>query len=99
MIAKFLSGLPRWRRTRALRSAQLLDDVVDAQVETLPQLPDELRRRHADHLAELVLLAQSYRHYAAGWISRRELDKRGRAALRRMEQCGYVPLVQLTDGE
>ncbi|RKT84346.1 hypothetical protein SAMN05421805_103273 [Saccharopolyspora antimicrobica] len=88
MVAEFLLGAlsPRWRRARALRSAQVLDDVVDSQVASLPLLPADVRRRHADHLAELVLLAQNYRYYAKGWITRRELERRGRAALLRLEE-------------
>jgi len=40
--------------------------------------------RAADFLAELVLLSQAYRHHAAGWITRRELEKRGNQAMRRL---------------
>nr|WP_179717426.1 hypothetical protein [Saccharopolyspora hordei] len=95
----FRSFLPRWRRKRALRSAQVLDDVVNSQVAHLPLMPADLRRRHADHLAELVLLAQAYRHYAKGWISRRELERRSSAALPRLEESGGLGSVQLTDAE
>ncbi|MDA3629038.1 hypothetical protein OU415_26630 [Saccharopolyspora sp. WRP15-2] len=89
-VAEFVLGkvVPRWRRTRALRSAQVLDDVVDSQAASLSLLPPDLRRRQADHLAELALLAQDYRHYAKGWITRRELERRGRAALLRLEEPG-----------
>lgn len=90
MVAEFLLGtlFPRWRRARALRAAQVLDDVVNTQVASLPMLPADIRRRHADHLAELVLLAQTYRHYAKGWITRRELERRSRSALLRLEEPG-----------
>ncbi|QIZ35311.1 hypothetical protein [Saccharopolyspora sp. ASAGF58] len=97
--AKFLPRKPRWRRTRALRAARVLDDVVDSQVASLPRLPEELRIRHADHLAELVLLAQAYRHYAVGWITWRQLECRGRLAVQRLGGDCCVPLVQLADGE
>ncbi|MEV0082442.1 hypothetical protein [Saccharopolyspora sp. NPDC050642] len=98
-IAKFLPRLPRWRRAHALCAAQVLDEVVDSQAGSLPRLPEDLRRRHADHLAELVLLAQAYRHYAAGWITRQELERCGRIAVQRLEGDCCVPLVQLADGE
>ncbi|WP_433870756.1 hypothetical protein [Saccharopolyspora sp. CA-218241] len=80
----FLKSLPL-RRRRALRSARVLDEVVDAQLALLPELPDDLRERAADRLAELVGLSQAYRHFSQGWITRRELETRGRAALRRLE--------------
>ncbi|MGP4018577.1 hypothetical protein [Saccharopolyspora sp. 5N708] len=91
--------IPNWRRARARRCAQVLDEVVNSQVELLPQLPVEMRQRCADHLAELVLLGQAYRHFAAGWISHRELEHRGQATLRRLAEPCCVPAVQLTDGE
>ncbi|GAA2821499.1 hypothetical protein GCM10010470_65960 [Saccharopolyspora taberi] len=90
---------PGWRTRRALRSAAVLDEVVDSQVGMVPGLPPELRKRSADHLAELVLLAQSYRHYAAGWIDRRELEHRACAALDRMESRRGPRLGQLTERE
>jgi hypothetical protein len=31
-----------------------------------------------------VMLAQSYRHYALGWITRRELERRGLETMRRL---------------
>jgi hypothetical protein len=68
-----------------LRSAQLLDEVVDSQLPLLAALSERQRRRSADYLAELVTLAQAYRHYAGGWIDRRELERRGRLALERIE--------------
>jgi hypothetical protein len=91
--------IPGWRRTRALRCAQVLDEVVDARVGLLPHLPVELRQCSADRLAELVLLGQAYRHFAAGWISGRELELRGEATLVRLAESECVPAVQLTDGE
>jgi hypothetical protein len=77
-------GVPRWRATRARRSAELLDEVVDAQLPLLSTLAEGSRRRAADYLAELVMLAQAYRHYAAGWIDRRELERRGNAVVSRL---------------
>ena len=68
------------RVTRALHSANVLDQVVEAQLPLIAQLPEDSRRRAADYLAELVMLAQAYRHHASGWISRRELERRGLAA-------------------
>ncbi|MCI2422279.1 hypothetical protein MOQ72_33090 [Saccharopolyspora sp. K220] len=91
--------IPSWRRARARRYAQVLDEVVNSQLELLPRLPAYLRQRCADHLAELVLLGQAYRHFAAGWISHRELEHRGRATLHRLAEPGCVPVVQLADGE
>ncbi|MFC7342498.1 hypothetical protein [Saccharopolyspora griseoalba] len=91
-IADFLPGA----RSRALVSAQLLDEVVDAQLDSLPRLPPETRGRQADHLAELVQLGQFYRHYARGWISRRELQRRCLAAV--PDPTRGAP-VQLVDGE
>jgi hypothetical protein len=65
------------RVKRAMDSARVLDEVVANQLALVSRLSEDGRRRAADFLAELVMLAQSYRHYAAGWISRRELERRG----------------------
>ncbi|MGW5050839.1 hypothetical protein [Actinokineospora sp. NPDC004072] len=67
------------RARRALASARVLDDVVESQLALVARLPEPGRARAAEHLAEMVLLAQAYRHYAQGWIDRRELDRRARA--------------------
>lgn len=75
MMGKLL--WPGWRARSALRSARILDEIVAVQLPLVSRLPEDSRRRVADYLAELVLLAQAYRHYAAGWISRRELERRG----------------------
>ena len=79
-------GLLRgWRARRALRAARMLDDVVDSQLPLLAGLPESSRRRSANYLAELVMLAQDYRHYANGWLDRKELDARCRRAVRRLD--------------
>lgn len=88
-----------WRGRKALRSARMLDDVVDAQVALLPQLSDETRRQSAEYLAELVMLAQAYRHFAVGWISRRELERRGRQVVERLEAIRPLTFEQLTERE
>ncbi|MBC6449257.1 hypothetical protein GPZ80_19005 [Actinokineospora sp. HBU206404] len=69
---------------RALAAARALDDVVSDQLPVVAALPEDLRARAADYLAELVMLAQAYRHYAQGWISRNELALRGRATTDRL---------------
>jgi hypothetical protein len=76
-----LSG---WRARRALRAAATLDEVVDNQLPLLAALPERSRRRSAGYLAELVMLAQAYRHYAAGWINRQELERRSALTVRRL---------------
>ena len=72
------------RARRALDSARVIDEVVNNQLMLVSRLPEERRRRAADFLAELVMLAQAYRHYAIGWISRRELERRGMETMRRL---------------
>jgi hypothetical protein len=79
-------GLRRWRARRALRSALVLDRIVDTQLPLLAGFDEERRRRSADHLAELVELARDYRYYANGWIDSRELDRRGQQAVERLEE-------------
>lgn len=98
MMKKTLLKLS-WRRRRALRSARLLDDVVDAQAGSLPELPEDARRSAADHLAELVLLAQAYRYYAAGQLSHRELRRRGWTTVDRLESMRRPRMEQLTERE
>lgn len=79
------SRAPGGRRARrALDSARVIDEVVNDQLLLVARLPEENRRRAADFLAELVMLAQAYRHYAAGWIGRRELERRGQHTMRRL---------------
>lgn len=82
---------------RARSAAQLLDDVVDAQLESLPQMSPNARRRSAEHLAQLVMLAQDYRYFAAGWISDRELRSRANATLTRIELIRTRPVEQLVE--
>lgn len=65
-------------------SARVIDEVVNNQLMLVSRLPEDGRRRAADFLAELVMLAQSYRHYAAGWIGRRELENRAMETMRRL---------------
>ena len=70
------------RRTRAARrDADLLDGLVDTQLEFVRQLPVHLRARPVEVLAVKAMLAQDYRHYAQGWINRRELRHRVQRAL------------------
>jgi hypothetical protein len=73
-----------WRARKALRAAGMLDEVVDSQLSLLAGLPEASRRRSAGYLSELVMLAQDYRHYAAGWINRGELEQRSHRAMRRL---------------
>lgn len=70
---------------RALDSARVLDQVIENQLPLVARLPEgNSRVRAADFLAELVMLSQAYRHHAAGWISRRELERRGQLTMLRL---------------
>lgn len=70
------------RRSRTARlEADFLDHLVDVELEFIRRLPVHLRSRPAEALAVLVMLAQGYRHYAQGWISRRQLRCRVEGAL------------------
>lgn len=70
---------------RALDSARVLDQVVENQLPLVARLPEGGSRvRAADFLAELVLLSQAYRHHAAGWITRRELERKGLSTMQRL---------------
>ena len=73
-----------WRARKALRAASMLDDIVDSQLPLLAGLPESSRRRSAAYLAELVMLAQAYRHFSAGWLDRRDLERRSELAMRRL---------------
>lgn len=72
------------RVARALESARVIDDVVNNQLMLVSGLSEDGRRRAADFLAELVMLAQAYRHFAAGWITHRELERHGIETMRRL---------------
>jgi hypothetical protein len=86
---------------RALDSARILDQVVENQLPLVARLPEGGSRvRAADFLAELVLLSQAYRHHAAGWISRRELERRGHQTMRRLSHIrrrSPLPFTQFTE--
>lgn len=70
------------RRSRTARlEADFLDRLVDAELEFVRRLPVHLRAKPAEALAVLVMLAQDHRHYAQGWIGRRELRRRAENAL------------------
>lgn len=73
------------RARRALQTARALDKVVDSQLSLVVRLPECGRRRSADYLAELVMLAQAYRHYAAGWIAKEALDRRADEVMARLD--------------
>lgn len=76
----------------------MLDDVVANQLALVSRLPEDSRRRAADYLAELVMLAQSYRHFAAGWISRKELERRGAVTMDRLAELRRPhPRAQFTE--
>ncbi|WP_235926158.1 hypothetical protein [Actinokineospora pegani] len=79
-------GFPRTavRRHRALATAAAIERLVDDRVAAVHGLPEESRGRHADHLAELVFLAEAYRAFGKGWLGKRELDRRAAAASRRL---------------
>ncbi len=72
---------PRRRSRMARETAAALDRVVDAELEFLRRVPVQLRARPVEALAVLVMLAQDHRHYALGWIGRRELRRRSEHAL------------------
>ncbi|HEX3647676.1 MAG TPA: hypothetical protein VHV49_04560 [Pseudonocardiaceae bacterium] len=81
-----MRGPWRGRQARkALHAAGMLDHIVDSQLPLLAGLPEASRRRSAGYLAELVMLAQDYRHYAHGWIDRGELERRSRRTVRRLD--------------
>lgn len=87
----------RWRARKAFTSADILDRVVADQLTLVAGLSEDGRRRAADHLAELVLLSQAYRHYGNGWISRAELDRRGAVAASRLAVLKHPQAPQLTE--
>lgn len=66
-------------RPQAARAAEALTRIVDRDLELVRAMPAHRRHRQTDRLAAIVLLAQAYRHFANGWIGRRELRRRLRA--------------------
>jgi hypothetical protein len=79
-LAPALARLVLGRSLRqAAATADLLDRIVDRDLALVRALPVHQRTRPVEKLAALVMLAQAYRHYAAGWITRRELRRRSRA--------------------
>jgi hypothetical protein len=80
------------RRSRAMHAAVLLDRVVDRDLELVRVLPVHRRTRPVERLAALVMLAQAYRHYSAGWISRRELRHRSRQAFAELNSAVLASL-------
>ncbi|EWC58328.1 hypothetical protein UO65_6394 [Actinokineospora spheciospongiae] len=87
------------RQRRALATASSIERLVGDRVGQVRDLPEDARGRHADHMAELVLLAQAYRHFGRGWISKRELDRRAAAATRELTRLrrAAAPAAHLTD--
>jgi len=79
------------RRQVAAREAAFLDELVDAQLEFIGQLPMHRREELAEALALLVMLAQDHRYRAQGWISRRELRHRIGRALGGLDALLQVP--------
>jgi hypothetical protein len=75
-----------WRTRKALHAAGMLDEIVDTQLPLLAALPEGSRRRSASYLAELVMLAQHYRHYAAGWIDKAELLRRSHHTVSKLDE-------------
>jgi len=83
-----LAGRPWSVRTRWLHhtstarwDADFLDGLVDTELEFVHRLPMHLRARPVEMLAVMAMLAQDHRHYAQGWISRRELRRRAQRAV------------------
>jgi hypothetical protein len=68
-------------RHQAARVAEALDHIVERDLELIRAVPIGRRAAHADRLAAIVMLSQAYRHFARGWINRRELRRRVQAAL------------------
>ena len=79
-IAPILTvGRPGPNRRQAARTAEVLGRIVDRDLELVRAMPAARRARQVDRLAAIVRLAQAYRHFANGWIGRRELRRRLRA--------------------
>jgi len=73
-------------RRQAAATATLLDRIVDRDLALVRAMPVHQRGRQVDKLAAIVMLAQAYRHYAMGWIGRRELRRRSRATFDRLTE-------------
>jgi hypothetical protein len=82
------------RRRMARLEADFLDRLVDAELEFMNRLPVNVRGGPTDALAILVMLAQDYRHYAQGWISRHELTHRTERALTELAVLRQAPLME-----
>lgn len=74
-------------RRQAARAAVALSRIVDRDLVLVRAMPLERRARQADRLAAIVLLAQAYRHFANGWIGRRELRRRLRSGQDELIRC------------
>ncbi|MEV0677030.1 hypothetical protein AB0I60_10950 [Actinosynnema sp. NPDC050436] len=94
MIGRWV-GARRRRAKRALEAARMLDEVVDTQLPLLASFDEDRRRRSADYLAELVVLAQDYRYFAHGWIDAKELDRRGHRAMATLSRLREDPTARL----
>ena len=71
------TAFPAVRRGRTAQlEADFLDRLVDAELEFVRRLPVHLRGKPAEALAVLAMLATDHRHYAQGWITRRQLRHR-----------------------
>ena len=68
-------------RAQAARVAEALDRIVERDLELVRAIPLDRRAAYTDRLAAIVMLSQAYRHFARGWINRRELRRRVEAAL------------------
>lgn len=69
----------------------MLDELVDAQLSLVVGLAEPAARRASEYLAALVMLGQAYRWYAAGWIGRRELHRRGRECMAVLDRMTRRP--------
>lgn len=78
----------------------MLDQVVAAHTRLMPRLSAQDRSATTDYLVELIELAQVYRNYARGWISRRDLERQADVRSRRLDDLRWGRLLaQLADGD
>lgn len=82
------------RRRSGRREADYLDRLVDTELGFIRQLPERQRRRPAEALALLAMLAQDHRRYGQGWISRRELRHRVERTLADLDALRQTPAEQ-----